>query len=181
MPPLDREQVFDNLKYTVRTEIRKATKLVDIEETVDLGVFHAIHAQSFKRKGMKPAIDLNTLKMIDEKTADRSHRQILLARDKETGKTHAGIYTVRDSRMLYILLTGIDPVLKSSGALYLLYWRAVQRASDLGLGVDFCGSILPGVEASIRSMGGDRQAYFCVSKTGNKLFSILNILLGKAY
>jgi hypothetical protein len=179
--PLDKDQVFDDFKYTVRTEIRKAIKQVQVESTNNLDIFHQIHNESFKRKGIKPAVDLETLKSIDEQIAARSQRQIWLARDMNSGKLHAGVYTVQDAKMLYILLTGIDPVLKSSGALYLLYWQAIQYAIDLGLGVDFCGSMLPGVESSIRSMGGDRHAYFCVSKTKHKLLAVLNLLLGKAY
>lgn len=179
--PIKKEQVFSDFKYTVRTEIRKAGKKVRVDREGDLIPFFKIYQQSFERKGLKPSLSFQLLENIDLLIRDKAHRRILLAKDRGSGEVHAGLYLVRDAQMLYILMTGIDPHLKSSGALYLLYWQAIILASELGIGVDFCGSILPGVENSIRSMGGERVSYFCVSKTRNKFFSILNLLMGKAY
>lgn len=179
--PINAEKAFDEFKYTVRTEIRKAVKRVAVERVDKPEQFFRIHTKSFNRKGLDPMIDEEKFLSIDKQIKAKSRRQIILARDKGSGDVHAGLYLVQDNSMIYILLTGIDPVLKSSGALYLLYWDVIQLAEEQGLGVDFCGSIIPGVEASIRSLGGDRIAYLSVSRTKNRILRILSLLLNKEY
>ncbi len=179
--PIKAEKAFDEFKYTVRTEIRKAIKRVSVESIDDPERFYKVHAKSFERKGLSPVTTEKQFLSIDKQIKDRSKRKILLACDMDSEDTHAGLYLVQDKSMIYILFTGIDPVLKSSGALYLLYWNVIQLAEEQGLGVDFCGSIISGVEASIRSLGGDRVPYFGVSKTRNRLLAMFSLLLGKAY
>ena len=179
--PLDTKNVFENFKYTVRTEIRKAEKKVNVENSGDLASFYKIHSKSFERKGTRPPLEYADLENIDEGIKQKAGREILLARDIADESIHAGLYTVKDDSTVYILLTGIDPVLKSSGAMYLLYWEVIQSAAERGLSVDFCGSILPGVEPSIRSLGGDRMPYLCMTKTRNRFLGMISILLGKQY
>ncbi|MCB9322674.1 MAG: GNAT family N-acetyltransferase [Lewinellaceae bacterium] len=179
--PVNQEQVFQDFKYSVRTEIRKATQQVKVEKAGSLDDFYKINQSSFERKGVKPSFDFELLKRLDATLTKKEARHIYLAKDNDSGAVHAGLYLVMDHSTAYILLTGIDPVLKKSGALYLLYWQAIQDAAEWNLNVDFCGSILPGIESSLRSFGGERVPYYCISKTSNKWLAILSILFNKAY
>ena len=179
--PVNQEQAFQDFKYSVRTEIRKAAQQVKVEKAGSLDDFYKINQSSFERKGVKPSFDFELLKRLDATLTKKEARHIYLAKDNDSGAVHAGLYLVMDHSTAYILLTGIDPVLKKSGALYLLYWQAIQDAAEWNLNVDFCGSILPGIESSLRSFGGERVPYYCISKTSNKWLAILSILFNKAY
>jgi hypothetical protein len=175
------DQVFDAFKYTVRTEIRKAEKSVRIIKEGSIEDFYSVNSSSFKRKKMDNPYDFELLKKLDDRLGSKAKRQVYLARDIETEEIHAGLYLVWDAETAYVLLTGVDPVLRKSGALYLLYWEAIKDAAKMGLSLDFCGSILPEIESSLRSFGGKRCVYYCASKTSNKLLAVLSLIFNKAY
>lgn len=178
---IDPEEVFENVKYTVRTEIRKAEKQTRIETTNDLDLFLKVNQASFKRKKTSNPLDYAIIEQLDKALEKRKARKIYLARGIDDIEVHAGLYLAWDKETAYVLMTGIDPDLKKSGALYGLYWQAINDASQLGLSLDFCGSILPGIESSLRSFGGRRVPYLCVSRAKNKFWTIMSVLLNKAY
>lgn len=78
------------------------------------------------------------------------------------GEPVAGLFCVWDRRRIYTTHAYTCPGAASLGAATLLYVDAMEfAATELGVpGLDFDGSVLPGVEAFYQSFGGRQTVYF---------------------
>jgi hypothetical protein len=70
-------------------------------------------------------------------------------------------------------MAGSDPELRSSGALSLLIWEAIQLAAKEKLTFDFEGSSIRQIEQFFRGFGGRRVSYFRISGGPSKAFRLL--------
>ena len=107
------------------------------------------------------------LRRIEGAASERNARRILLARDAD-GQTHAGGFFVRDDRWVYYLAGASDPQLRTSGAASLLLWKGIAYAAEEGLGFDFEGSIIRGVERFFRAFAGVPTPYSVVRTTPSR-------------
>lgn len=167
----DSNAVFDNFRSNVRTHIRKAEDLLVVESD-DIEAVFRLHVLSLEKQGLPTPATLPVLQRIDETLHARRQRLLLLAED-EQGRRHAGIYVVWDEKTAYYLLSGADPGLRSSGALYRLVWEALQFCSRKGLSFDFEGSMLEPVEEVFRGFGGQLIQHHKVFRPGNRVFGML--------
>lgn len=173
------EKIYEGFKRTVWTDIKKAEKRVYSINSAELKDFYTINAQSFKRNRVDVPYEWDTLKALDEALAQRSQRQILLAKDKVNDEIHAALYWVWDEHTAYFLLSGLNDKYKNSAAIHLLYWEAIKQAMEMGKRVDFCGSMLPKVEHVLRSYGATLVPHFRIFKAKNKFWSGLFSLFNK--
>jgi len=163
--------VLDGFRSNVRTHIRKAEGLYVVESD-DVETVFRLHALSLEKQGLPAPATLPVLQRIDATLHPRSQRLMLLAED-EQGRRHAGIYVVWDEKTAYYLLSGADPGLRSSGALYRLVGEALQFCGRRGLAFDFEGAMLEPVEEVFRGFGGQLIQHHKVFRPGNRLFGLL--------
>lgn len=175
------ETMYEGFRSSLKKDLRKADRSVEILQSNSLDDFYGVYQQSFFRQNLAPPYSVNALQRLDAAAAARQCRRIYLARDRSNGLIHAGLYVVWDDQKAYLLLSGADPELRSSGALFLLQWQAIQDFTAAGLCVDFCGSVLPTIENALRAFGGERQAHFRIYKAGNRFWRLLAVLLNKDY
>ncbi len=173
----DWNAVFDHFRSNVRTHIRKAEAGVRVFESEDVEALYRLYASAFHRQGKTPLVSLPVLQEAD--AALRRQRLILLAED-EAGKLHAGVYLAWDAQTAYYLLSGADPALRHSGALYLLVWDALQFCSRQGLAFDFEGSMLEPVEEVFRGFGGKLTPHHKIFKARSRWLEAAATLLGKS-
>ena len=162
---LDAESVWGDLRENIRREVRKAEKRgVTVAES-PLGEFEELR----RRRATHDAGGGGSaaLARIEPAAAARGRRTILLARDAD-GLVHAGGYFVHDDDYVYYLSGASEPELRSSGAGSLVLWKAIEMAAERGLGFDFEGSMLPGVERFFRAFGGEPAPYSIVRKTASR-------------
>lgn len=171
--PID--QLFEQLKGSVRTEIRKAEAHVEIVESEEVKLFYALQQKSFDRQGIKVPYELRFLEQIDQALKTRQRRKILMAKDKD-GQIHAAAYWLWDQQTMYNLLQGADPAFSASGAVKLLLWEGVQLAAEKHRDFDFEGGMMPNIEAVFSAFGGSLQPYFKMYKGGNLFFRLLSAL-----
>ncbi len=174
----DWNAVFDHFRSNVRTHIRKAEKVVRVFESGRVEDLYRLYSLSFQRQGKTALVQLPVLQRVDAAMREHGQRLILLAEDEE-GRLHAGIYLVWDAHTAYYLLSGADPALRSSGALYLLLWDALQFCSRKGLAFDFEGSMLEPVEEVFRGFGGLLTPHHRVYRARNRWLEAAAVLLGK--
>lgn len=158
----DLEEVFRGTRENVRREIRKSEKRGVVVEEGSLEAFQKVHPETAAHKGVE--VNRRALRRVEEAAASRDARVILLARDPE-GRVHAGGYFVRDTRWVYYLVGASDPALRTSGAASLVLWKGIEHAAERGLGFDFEGSMIRGVERFFRAFGGAPMPYSVVRKT----------------
>ena len=175
----DLNLTYEGFRSNVRNHIRRAERTVRVVESDDLESLFRLYQLSFLRQGKKPPTSWEILQRTDRVLRERQQRILLLAED-DLGQIHAGIYLTRDSRTAYYLLSGTDPAHRSSGALYLLVWHALQYVSREGLSFDFEGSMLEPVEEVFRGFGGKLTPHHKIFRAPNKLLQALATLLGKS-
>lgn len=168
----DLDHVLRSARENVRREIRKAEKRGITVEEDSLEAFQDVHLEtvSYQEIGSAEA-SRRTLRAIEAAAAPREARVILLARDGD-GRAHAGGYFVRDNRWVYYLVGASDPSLRTSGAASLVLWRGIEHAAEHGLGFDFEGSMVRGVERFFRAFGGEPTPYSIVRSTPSRALRV---------
>lgn len=159
------DNVWSGFLDNVRTDIRKASKQVFVDNDADIDSFVECHEKVFERQGLTLPYSLDTVRRLDAAAAQRGQRRIFLARDAER-RVHAGIYLVWDDSCAYYLMGAGDPELRSSGATSLAMWEAIRFASTVTKSFDFEGSMLEPVERFFRAFGATQLPYFQVSRHG---------------
>ena len=74
-------------------------------------------------------------------------------------------------------MIGSDTALRTSGAISILLWRAIQDMAAKGLAFDFEGSMLPQVEPLYRAFGATPKHYFQIQKTSHLFYRLLKFFL----
>ena len=163
----DLERLWAETRDNVRTDIKKARKMVTVEETDDFG--HVIRMQNLtlQRQGLANPHTDESMRRFGAGCAEHGAGKIFIARDPQ-GRVHASVYLLIDATTVYYYTGGGDPELRNSGATSLLVWRAIETAAALGRKFDFEGSVLEPVERFFRSFGAVQTPFFAVSKVNSR-------------
>ncbi len=167
--------VYGDFKGSVRTDIRKAEKSLQIQNCEDIALFYGLCKKSFQKQGLNPSFSLDNLIALDNELKIRDLRKMYIAFDAENN-AHAAIYIVYSDRTAHYLIGGSDPDKRQSGAVTLLLWQAIREASEAGLtSFDFEGSMVPSVEFAFRNFGAVQKPFFRISKNSNRFFEVLTL------
>jgi hypothetical protein len=166
----DLDLVYANFSSSYRNKIKKASKLVVINDDLKLSEFYEINRLSFERQALRIPYSLDFLNKQDKALVDRNRRKIFSAKDS-SGKIHSSIYLMWDDETSYVHMVGENPKLRDSGAGILLISEAIRfTAQVLGLQrFDFEGSMIEGVERVRRDCGAKQVPYFSITKTNSRL------------
>jgi hypothetical protein len=158
------DELWMGLRGSIRREIRKARRRVEVREDLGLDRFHAVWAKTFSRQGLVPPASLAELERLDAACAAHDARAMLFACDA-AGDVHSVAYVVWDRNGAFNLLGGADPELRSSGASSLLMWESIVRARRVTDVFDFEGSMIGPVERFFRAFGSRQTPYLKVTRT----------------
>ena len=164
----EHDLLFKSFKGNIRTDIRKAEKIISIEETDDIKTFYEINSLSFKRQNMDIKYSFDLVEKIDTYLKSINRRKILFAKDKD-GNIHAVLYLLIDNNAAYYLWGGANPDLRSSNAQNYLLWEAIKLASKEVDVFDFEGSMIKNVALVYRKFNASILPYSRISKTNNIL------------
>jgi len=163
-----KEILWEGMESTTRNHIRKAKTLVQVQPDDTTEQLYTLEQLLYKKQGIRVPFSLSELKRIDACLSERQMRSIYVATGKES-KVHAASYVVWDGTRAFFLLSGAHPEYRSSGALYLVLWRALKDAAQRGAVFDFEGSMIPNIERVFRSFGAVRVPYLRVIRYGNRV------------
>jgi hypothetical protein len=158
------EELWSGMRDSVRREIRKARKRVEVVEGAGVDRFHAVLSMTYARQGLATPHSLAELERLEAACRSRGAGALLFARD-EAGRVHAVVWVAWDRSAAYYLLAGADPDLRQSGASSLLVWEAIMRARAVTDVFDFHGSMLAPVERFFRAFGARQTPYLRVTRT----------------
>ena len=166
------EAIWAGMQSNIRREIRKASGRYDLRlrDDLDLDVLLRLNELTYHRRGMAPP-DGATLRRIDDACRARDCRKLIVAEDKH-GRQHAAAYFVWDAESAYYLVGGMDPVLRTSGAMSLVMWTAIRFARGVTKRFDFEGSMVESIARFFRAFGGEQLGYSYVTKTPSALLRI---------
>lgn len=167
------DSIWIGMEQKIRGDVRKASDRFElvVDRDAPLEEFLQLNRSTFERQGRRVPYDHAYVRSIDAACAARSCRAILVARDPE-GRPHSGAYLVWDDDCAYYLMGGSDPSLRSSGAMSLCLWEAIQLAATRSRRFDFEGSMLEPIERFFRGFGGMQTPYFHVSHTRSILLRV---------
>lgn len=168
----DLAAVHRGLSSQARNHLRQARQDLTIEVRDDLPAFLGVVEKTFSRQKMPLPFQPALLERLDAALQQRRQRKIFFALDA-SGRIHAAAYVVWDDRRAHYLLSGSDPVLRSSGAVYFLIWEVIKDCAKHVPLFDFEGSMLPQIEPVFRSFGGRLQPYFRIWRAGNRILEML--------
>lgn len=160
-------QVYDNFQSNIKTDIKKAQKIVECFSDDDIEKFYNINKLTFERQNIQMPHSLDFLRIIDKACSENNCRKIFYAQD-EQGRIHAAIYVIWDEQSAYYLMGGGHPELRNSGATSLLLWEAIKFAATVTKKFDFEGSMVESIERFFRAFGATQKPYFIISKSSKK-------------
>lgn len=169
----DLDKVWAGFRENIRSDIRKAQKLVAVRDDLGIEQFIQINRLTFTRQGRSLPYAAELVKRIDKACSERNARRIFFAQDAD-GRVHAAVYMVWDVNAAYYLMGGGDPELRRSGATSLLLWEAIKFASQVSRCFDFEGSMLEPIERFFRAFGGKQVPYFHLTKCSRRMQVILS-------
>ncbi|MEZ4963569.1 MAG: GNAT family N-acetyltransferase [Saprospiraceae bacterium] len=173
------EDMLQSMNKSSRKRIRKEAERLIVKTTTDVSTVFSLYESSLKNNHETPGFSLDLFKVLEKELASRHQGKILEASDK-SGMIHAVQYLIWDEQTTYALLGGINTnCRKTSGALYLLFWDAISNNYGSSNLLDFEGSILEGVEESIRSFGGTLTPHFKITKAANRFVQTASLLFNK--
>ena len=171
----DVERVWKGLKGSVRSDVRKAQKQLQVVQGAPLRDFYALTEKTFARQGVSTPYSFEFIQGLDRACQIHGNREIFSAVD-ENGVNHAAIYLVWDQHHAYYLMGGADAELRKSGAKSFLLWEAIQFASTRSAAFDFEGSMIQPIERLFRGFGAQQMPYFSISKTPSKALQARNFV-----
>ena len=169
------EQVYNNFRSNIKTDIKKAQKILKITSEEDIEKFYKINTLTFQRQNIKPKYSLEFLKRLHKEIQKREQGKMYFAIDKSEN-IHAAIYVVWDKQSAYYMWGGGNPEYRNSGAHSLLMWQAIQDCSRFVDRFDFEGSMIEPVERFFRAFGAKQVYYNKIYKFNNKFLELFNLL-----
>ncbi len=154
-----KELIHTNFKASLKRQLKKAEKHLNVEETTTLDAFYNVYSDSISRQRGTSLIPRETLKKALALCQNKKNGSIYLAKDRDR-QVHAAIFNVYDTETSYYLLGGSAGKHLGSGAMGLLLWHCIQIAITKGKTFfDFEGSEVPGVARFFSTFGGDQIEY----------------------
>ncbi len=134
---LGTDDLFSKLDSTARNTIRKAEKVITIEQKRDPNSFYRLYQDTYQRKGKPAPVRLQFLEALLDKLGDRV--RLYLAYDQEN-RLAAGAVWLRDEKSSYYWLAASDNELSRTGAPTLLLWKLLEESCGLVPVMDLVGA-----------------------------------------
>lgn len=173
------QQIYVNFDSRVRQNIKKASKLVQVKEDLDIRRFYDINKKTFERQNIKVPYSLEFVERLDSACAEHNCRKIFYA-ETNSGEICAAHYIVWDENSAYRLMAGEDERFRNNQADTLLVWDSIKFCEKKTKKFDFEGSMIENVEKFIVNFGAIQKPYFNISKDYHKR-STVNIILRTIY
>lgn len=172
----DIELLWSGLSENIKTDIKKAQKIITIEDNHSIKDLMMMQKKTFEKQG-RSINDDELIFRLDKVLMEHNARKLLCAVDAEN-RIHAAAYYVFDSNRCYYLMGGGDPELRKSGATSLVLWEGIKFASTVSKSFDFEGSMIEPIERFFRAFGGKPTPYWRVTKL-NLALSIVDYMKPK--
>ncbi len=170
------EKIYNSFSKSKQRDIKKAEKLgLKIEYDLDPRTFYDHHLKSLAKEGKKISYDYQLFKEMYDYAYQEQRGRVIYAGDKD-GKIHSAIFVVYDSRIVYDLISTIDPDFRNSASATLLIFQLIKDFVKTHQIFDFEGSMIKGVEHSFRNFGAKQIPYFRISKPNSIFFHLFWLL-----
>lgn len=157
------ENLWKELRENIRTDIKKARKILTVSEDDDFATVLALHKMTCARQGFRFCHSDEEMFRLYQACSERGCAKVVVARDAE-GRPHSAGCFFWDRDVFYYFTSGADPALRNSGAGSLVIWAGIELASRLGKIFDFEGSMQEPIERVFRAFGARQTPYFALER-----------------
>lgn len=171
-------EIEKNFKGSLRTDIKKASSNLTIQDDDNPSHFYSVNKKSFDRQNMDMPYGEKLIDNIFKATKANNDLLCLKATDKNDN-VHASVLIVYDTQSAYCLATGADPNFRNSGAISLLLWEAIKRSKGRVNNFDFEGGNIQSIEKLFRAFGGNMVNYLSIYRSPNRVLDSIFTLMGK--
>jgi len=172
----DLESVYNGFKSATKSQIKQAGAILRTESSTDVKGFHELKTKICEKKKINYLTSLERLQKIMDYSFSQNAGEILVALNQDN-QVHAMLIYIWDNQSAYYLHS-VSEENSAPGAMSLLIWEAIQRASKTSTSFDFEGSMIQSIESYFRSFGGQLTPYFQITKTNSKSLEYLKLLKG---
>ena len=164
------KNIAANLKSQLRNTLLKPANENLVEVSQELDLFIDLLKANFQDKNIQGLFDKDKIKRIINGALENDAGKLYVI--TKPGHLIAAAFILNDQLKSYTLFTASSTEGKSSEAVAIVLWKAIQDAVEAGRDFDFEGSMLPGVEKFFRSFGGQQVPYHRISKINNPLLRL---------
>ncbi|MBX9850837.1 MAG: GNAT family N-acetyltransferase [Cytophagaceae bacterium] len=169
------EQIFNEFKENIRREIRKAEKELTVYSSDDISILYHLKKENALINHSPLTASEEYLKSIYNFCKENNTGNLLIAKD-QNGNIHAAAFFVTDHSCCYYLYGAAAPAYKNSGAMSLLMWEAIKKASQKVNKFNFEGSMVEEIERFFRSFGARQVPYFVIQKTNSRILKLRDFI-----
>ena len=160
----DTESVWANFSKDFKKSISKAREKykLTVKRNIPVDDFLNINTKTYQRQG-KETYHQEVLGQLVNECRRRGQGDIWGAYD-EQGRLHVAVFIAWQSDYAYVMASGGDPMLRSSGAKSLIMWEAILFLSTITKALDFEGSMVELIGFYNRKFNAVQVPYFSISK-----------------
>lgn len=147
------DQLYRKLGKSTKKNIRYAENRVEIESSRNFDNMWDLLQKTYALQGRSYKVSKELSRHLFDECLKRENGIYLEAKDRE-GNVHSCGFFVYDENVFYYLTGARDPAFSKSQSQILLLWEAVRMASYKSKVFDFEGSVVEGIEAFFRKLGG---------------------------
>lgn len=171
----DEQLAWERLNRNVKRNILAAQQNTSTLLSDDYEIIYTILKGVFSKSKTPLNLSFEQFERLDMACKVNKARKIIVAKNA-SGSIIAFVYLVSDDKKIYLLISGGEAADLKSGVMQLLYWEVVKEAILQQKILDFDGSVLPNIEAIIRSFGGVRTPKTIVTHYSNPLLKAIDYL-----
>ncbi len=175
----DRDQIYDAMKASVRTDIKKAKLRYTCSQKIDTQILYTLNEKTFARKNKKTPFSQDLVNRIVQSAERRNSIRQYTIYEGELAVCSSLILNDKDCS--YCLLIGVDKSRKPQGAVQWMLWEAIKDTISDDRIFDFEGTMIPEVEPVFRAFGGKLRTYSVLTKTNRFLGAAFRLLKGHPF
>lgn len=170
----DIESIYLNFNKIVKKNIKSSLKKVTIICNDDIDSLYDLMEMTFRIQNRNYPYTRDAIRDIYNACKVNNAGRLLFAIDKD-GNIHSGSLFVYDENVCYHLISGTNPLYRSSGANSLIIWEGIKFASKVSKSFDFEGSMIEGIENFYRQFGGEQIIYYQIIRQ-KMLYQIFHVI-----
>ena len=172
------EKVFEGMQGNIRREIAKASATLTVRPSAGPEALHLLKMANARERQM----GLNYSAAFFKKVAEAVNAVgdgIWLETHDASGQPVAALCVVCDIHHAHYLVGAVHPSHRTSGALSLLLWEAIKRASGHSRAFNFEGGMLAPIERFFRGFGAEPQVYHELRRETSLILRAANTVRGR--
>ena len=153
---------YEGLVSSKKSDIKKAKKVVEIKEDLDPELFYKLHKENLNKRGKDIFFTKDFFLSMFNESSEREQGKIFYATDGEN--IHSAYFIVWDKERSYFMINMINQEFRNSGSTTLLMSEVFNFLKGRTKFCDMAGSMIEGVEQSLRNYGSEQISYYAIYK-----------------